>query len=113
MNFNILRRHVAIVETKTRCFVCLKESIESSCSSVNPFIIFYFRCGIVLIDSQWAMSAAHCFFWSSGGQNMTSLAEFFQVQVGSNERNSAMAQRLGVEEIIVHPDYNSGALGFK
>ena len=59
------------------------------------------------------MSASHCFFWSGGGQNMTSLAEFFQVQVGSNERNSATAQRLGVEEIIVHPDYNSGALAFK
>ena len=93
--------------------VLLKSHIKSSCASVYPFIICYFRCGIVLIDSQWAMSAAHCFFWRSGGQNMTSLAEFFHVQAGSNERNSAAAQRLGVEEIFVHPDYNSGALGFK
>ena len=63
-----------------------------------------FRCGAVLIDADWLLTAAHCFTWTNG-RTLVPLAEFHSVELGSNQRHSSSAQRLQVASIIVHPDY--------
>ena len=63
-----------------------------------------FRCGAVLIDSHWLLTAGHCFTWSNGN-SLASLAEFHTIELGSNQRNSPAAQKIQLDKIIVHPDY--------
>ncbi|XP_016905487.1 trypsin alpha-3 [Apis cerana] len=58
-------------------------------------------CGASVINSQWAITAAHC---------VTSSASRYSLRAGNS--NKDQGTRYGVKRVIVHPNYNSKTIDY-
>lgn len=71
-----------------------------------------FVCGVVLIDTWHALSAAHCFFSQGDGISKATLPHYHTIQLGSNklyDPNPSYVQIKHVSSIILHENYSDSS----
>lgn len=73
-----------------------------------------YRCSAVLIDNGWAMTAAHCFFWSNG-YTLEFLPHYFTLRAGTNSliTDDEHTRSFKVRRIVLHPTYTVSTNGFR